>query len=197
MTSVAVKICGVTDPLVAKQAVKAGIDYIGLVFHAPSKRYVTSEQAMCIADVVHQEGGFIVPVFVSHTVDEILRVSETIKADLVQLHGVIALKAYANIAAHYPCMIATPYCATFDIFDPNRDFLLYDAPTPGSGRMTEWNTLTIDLRFRCFIAGGINRDNIISARDYFHPFGLDISTGVESQPGVKNIKLIEEMIKLL
>ena len=197
MNAMALKICGLTDPLVAKQAVQLGVDYIGLVFHEPSKRHLDLEQGMRIADAVHETNGLVVPVFVNQTTDDILRISDKIKADVIQLHGTPALMAYADITAYYPCIIATPYCSTFDEFDQGRDFLLYDAPTPGSGQSVDWRALAIDLHFRGFIAGGINRHNIIAARDYFHPFGFDISTGVESSPGVKDLKLIEEIIGMI
>ena len=197
MTQLALKICGLKDPMIARQAVNLGVGYIGLVFHEPSKRYVELQQACDIAAAVHEAGGLVVPVFVEQRADQILVIAEKLQADLVQLHGVAAIKAYADITPHYGCMIAMPYCESADSFDQERDFLLYDAPIPGGGSLADWSAITVNARFRFFIAGGINRDTIVAARDYFQPFGFDISTGVESSPGVKDIGLIEEIIAVL
>ena len=197
MTQCALKICGLTDVVVAQQAVKLGVDYIGLVFHEPSKRHIDLQRAIDISAAVHEAGGLVVPVVVNQNADEILVIAEKLHADLVQLHGVTAIHAYAEITAHYSCMIAMPYADSTDAFDHERDFLLYDAPIPGSGLLADWGAIQVDRRFRCFIAGGMNRDTIVAARDYFQPFGFDMSTGVESSPGMKDIGLIEEIIAVL
>lgn len=197
MKDVALKICGLTDAMIAQKAVKLGVDYIGLVFHTPSKRHLDLQKAIDISEAVHQAGGLIVPVFVNQTADEILTIGEKINADLMQLHGKPAVAVYTEVSQHYPCILAASYLSPGVSYSKERCFLLYDAPTPGSGQQADWDALTVDSSFRFFIAGGINRHNVIAACDYFHPFGLDISTGVESSPGVKDLGLIEDVVVVL
>lgn len=197
MRDVTLKICGLTDPDTAAQAVELGVEYIGLVFHSPSRRHVEMDVAMSIAAAVHAKKGKIVPVFVNQAADVILDTALKLGADLIQLHGHVAIQSYLDIRDHYACIIAENLCDDIMALNPERDFLLYDYAVPGSGNVFDWQSVTPHKAFRSFIAGGINVHNIKQAIAHFHPFALDVSSGVENDQGIKDLRLISELVDVI
>ncbi|PHQ82473.1 MAG: N-(5'-phosphoribosyl)anthranilate isomerase [Coxiella sp. (in: Bacteria)] len=184
------KICGLTDPIMAAEAIVQGVTYIGLIFHPASKRHVTLDKAIAIAAAVHDAGGLIVPVFVDQQADEILDIATAVHADFVQLHGPTAAAAYSMLTAQYPCIVAQQFSQILKL-DPQRDYLLYDYEEPGSGQPFDWQQVTLDPHYRAFIAGGITAETIPDAIAHFYPFALDISSGAESVLGVKDLDKIK------
>jgi phosphoribosylanthranilate isomerase len=197
MSDVKLKVCGLKDPDVAAQAVRLGVDYIGLIFHPASKRHVDIDLAKLIAKAVHEKNGRIVPVFVEQTAAEISDIAAQLSADFIQLHGVAAVKSYLQICDQYDCIVAENLCDDVSMLNPQRDFLLYDYHNPGSGTTFDWKQIVLNKRFRSFVAGGINITNAKQAIEHFHPFALDVSSGVEDDSGEKDIGLIRELVGLL
>ena len=186
-----VKICGLSTKEAVKTAVSAGADYIGFVF-APSKRHVTVEQATELAKFIpsHIQK---VGVFVSPSRAELLEAVDKVGLDFVQVHGKVVDKLFENL----PCgsIQAVQVDEGGHVPNSQADYLLFDAPVAGSGQTFDWGQLdTTELAQPFFIAGGLNEDNVARAIQYFSPFAVDVSSGVETD-GQKDHEKIRRFIE--
>ena len=186
-----VKICGLSTKEAVKTAVSAGADYIGFVF-APSKRQVTVEQATELAKFIpsHIQK---VGVFVSPSRAELLEAVDKVGLDLVQVHGQVADDLFEDL----PCASIQAVQVDGDghVTNSQADYLLFDAPVAGSGQTFDWGQLdTTELSQPFFIAGGLNEDNVARAIQYFSPFAVDVSSGVETD-GQKDHEKIRRFIE--
>ena len=186
-----VKICGLSTKEAVKTAVSAGADYIGFVF-APSKRHVTVEQATELAKFIpsHIQK---VGVFVSPSRAELLEAVDKVGLDFVQVHGQVVDKLFENL----PCgsIQAVQVDEGGHVPNSQADYLLFDAPVAGSGQTFDWGQLdTTELAQPFFIAGGLNEDNVARAIQYFSPFAVDVSSGVETD-GQKDHEKIRRFIE--
>lgn len=203
MVNQLIKICGIREVSTAQLAVAAGANYIGIIFDPLSPRYVTLTQAKCIASAVSNIGAIPVAVFVNHTADEMNRICEATNIRTVQLHGVFARAAHASLPTAYQRIYVVPI-SQFNKLKNNmlenaglkidRDFILIDAVTPGQGKPFNWSALHYRLSFRWFLAGGLNPSNVTTAMQLLKPDGLDVSSGVESSRGIKDICLIRRFV---
>lgn len=195
MSATLVKICGLTDVASARAAAGAGADLIGFHF-CPSKRRITPEAARRILDELPRRPA-VVGVFIDPTEREVEEVYARVGLDRVQLHG------------------AEPpgFSAPVDVIKvlKVRDGVLPDAsgwPDPvlldswsadgrgGTGRTWDWD-LAAELvaRRRVIVAGGLDPDNVGEVVRRLHPFGVDVSSGVESAPGVKDPKRVRAFVQ--
>ena len=186
-----VKICGLSTKEAVKTAVSAGADYIGFVF-APSKRQVSVEQATELAKFIpsHIQK---VGVFVSPSRAELLEAVDKVGLDFVQVHGKVVDKLFENL----PCgsIQAVQVDEGGHVPNSQADYLLFDAPVAGSGQTFDWGQLdTTELAQPFFIAGGLNEDNVARAIQYFSPFAVDVSSGVETD-GQKDHEKIRRFIE--
>ena len=186
-----VKICGLSNIEAVETAVSAGADYIGFVF-APSKRQVTLEQAAELAKFIpsHIQK---VGVFVSPSRAELLETVDKVGLDFVQVHGQVVDKLFENL----PCgsIQAVQVDEGGHVPNSQADYLLFDAPVAGSGQTFDWGRLdTTELAQPFFIAGGLNEDNVEDAIQYFTPFAVDVSSGVETN-GQKDYEKIRRFIE--
>ena len=186
-----VKICGLSTKEAVKTAVSAGADYIGFVF-APSKRQVTVEQAIELAEIIpsHIQK---VGVFVSPSRTELLEAVDKVGLDFVQVHGQVVDKLFENL----PCgsIQAVQVDERGHVPNSQADYLLFDAPVAGSGQTFDWGQLdTTELAQPFFIAGGLNEDNVEEAIQHFTPFAVDVSSGVETD-GQKDHEKIRRFIE--
>ncbi|WNS72501.1 phosphoribosylanthranilate isomerase [Streptococcus sp. DTU_2020_1001019_1_SI_AUS_MUR_006] len=186
-----VKICGLSTKGAVETAVLAGADYIGFVF-APSKRQVTLEQAIELAEIIPTNVKKV-GVFVSPSREELLEAIEKIGLDLVQIHGQVADDLFENL----PCasIQAVQVDERGHVPNSQADYLLFDAPVAGSGQTFDWGQLdTTELSQPFLIAGGLNEDNVEEAIQYFSPFAVDVSSGVETD-GQKDHEKIRRFIE--
>ena len=186
-----VKICGLSTKEAVETAVSAGADYIGFVF-APSKRQVTVEQAIELAKFIPANVKKV-GVFVPPNRTELLEAIEKVGLDLVQVHGQVVDKLFENL----PCGSIQVVQVDEGGHVPNSqaDYLLFDAPVAGSGQTFDWGKLdTTGLAQPFFIAGGLNEDNVEEAIQYFTPFAVDVSSGVETD-GQKDHEKIRRFIE--
>ena len=186
-----VKICGLSNIEAVETAVSAGADYIGFVF-APSKRQVTVEQAIELVKFIpsHIQK---VGVFVSPSRAELLEAVDKVGLDFAQVHGQVVDKLFENL----PCgsIQAVQIDEGGDVPNSQADYLLFDAPVAGSGQTFDWGQLdTTELAQPFFIAGGLNEDNVARAIQYFSPFAVDVSSGVETD-GQKDHEKIRRFIE--
>lgn len=217
---VRVKVCGLMDPGLALAAALLGADMLGLVF-APSRRRVTAEQAQEIVKVVggadltprpplrhgERERPRLVGVFVNQPLDEVNGLAERCRLDFIQLSGdetpgycrelgrpfIKALRMAPGEGADGTARQMDSY---LDV-SPQALFLL-DTHLPGlyggSGRAWDWERASqLAARYPILIAGGLNPENVAAAVQRVSPWGVDVSSGVETD-GVKDEAKIRAFI---
>jgi len=185
-----VKICGITRPADASAAVEAGANALGFVFWPNSPRFVDPYAARAI---VGKLPPFVVPVgvFVNQPVEYVRGVAALVGLGAVQLHGdedpaYLAGIRYAVIKA----VSVGDRPDQLDQWSP-RTMLLLDVRDPvargGTGRTIDWTAAaSIARRRRSLLAGGLTPDNVAEAIALVQPYGIDVSSGVERSPGVKD-----------
>lgn len=206
--TVAVKICGLRQPDDVAAAVQAGARYIGFVFFAKSPRYVTAAEAAALAaDVplgIARVGLFVDPD--DALLDDVLAVAAL---DMIQLHGHETPARVAEIKARsgLPVMKAVGVAEPSDLdalwdYGLVADMLLIDAKPPRGADLPGGNGLAFDWRLLAgrqilkpwLLAGGLTPDNVGQALRLTRAPGVDVSSGVESAPGIKDPALIRAFI---
>ena len=213
-----VKMCGISKVETIPAIVDAKPDYMGLVF-APSKRQVTVDQAKTLveelhrgyakkygSDTEHDKNDTIktVGVFVNETVDNLITIANEANLDAVQLHGdedeafIQSLKERTNVEVWKAIQIRTA-ADTEKWIDSSADMLLFDAyhkdERGGTGEVFDWSSL--DAFERPFmLAGGIDSTNVARAIRTVRPYGIDISSGIETN-GVKDDEKITAFTKIV
>ena len=183
--STRVKICGITRPEDARCAVEAGADYLGLVLAENSARTVrAADVASWLEDV--RDPAEVVGVFRDQPLDEVLAAIDLLDLDFVQLHGRETGAEWTRLPVR---MIEARVVG--DRVPPAR-FAgaawahLLDGGA-GSGRTFDWSLATEMARAeRVFLAGGLDPENVTGAVRAVRPFAVDVASGTESVPGVKD-----------
>ena len=206
--SVAVKICGLTSSGAIEAAVEAGAAYGGLTFHPNSPRYVGLEQAATLAD---QMRGRLKIVAVTADMDDARFESlvKSVRPDFLQLHGGESARRTAYIRGKFavPVIKALPVAEPSDLaaaaeYENAADMLMFDAKPPkdalrggGHGAAFDWKILQ-GRRFGkpWFLAGGLTPENVARAISLSGAERVDVSSGVESAPGVKDSARIRDFI---
>lgn len=186
-----VKICGLRSPEDALAAAAAGADAVGLVFHPRSPRYVSLTQAKAIVAALPP---FVVVVglFVDAGPDVVRRALSEVSLDLLQFHGNENVAYCARFARRYLKVLqAAP---GVDLAVAARPFagaagILLDSYVPGTpggtGQQIDLAALP-DIARPVIVAGGLRADNVGAVVRGLRPHGVDVSSGVESSPGVKD-----------
>ena len=213
-----IKMCGISKVETIPAIVDAKPDYMGLVF-APSKRQVTVDQAKILveelhrgyakkygSDTEHDKNGTIktVGVFVNETVENLVTIANEANLDAVQLHGdedeafIQSLKERTNVEVWKAVQIRSAADVEKWI-DSSADMLLFDAyhkdERGGTGEVFDWSSL--DAFERPFmLAGGIDSTNVARAIRTVRPYGIDISSGIETN-GVKDDEKIKAFTKIV
>ena len=216
-----IKICGLTIPAQAEAIAQLGVDAIGLVF-APSKRQVSLDQAQAITKVLPP--GLAVGVFVDATADEINAIADQAPLAAIQLHGhespeivtqlnrpcvkVFAIRdAESFVAIQQWVREAKQLAAASDKPRPGGLVgVLLDAYDPklagGTGRTFDWQLL-LDAREKgllddlppMMLSAGLTPENVAEAISLAQPWGVDVSSGVETAPGVKDLEKAQAFIE--
>lgn len=204
-----VKICGITRPDDARQAAWAGADALGLVFYPPSKRAISPAQAAVIASVTPVFVSMI-GLFVNPEKTEVRDVLRQVHLDCLQFHGdedaafcesfgipymkAVRVKPGAEGLATDPLQEASAH--------PNASAILLDAfdvgQAGGTGKQFDWQVARRCVE-QCSVpvvlAGGLNAANVARAITQVRPWALDLSSGVESEPGLKDPDKLREFFK--
>jgi phosphoribosylanthranilate isomerase len=194
-----VKICGITRAQDAAQVVAAGGDAIGLVFYEPSPRAVTIQMAK---EIVKSVPAFVtvVALFVNPSVQEVRKVLEEVRIDLLQFHG----DEESDFCSQFkrPYIKAIRVRQTSDVVASSLRFpdalaLLLDSYKPGvpggTGETFDWSLIP-ESQKPLILAGGLAPDNIAFAIDQVQPFAVDVSGGVEATKGIKDHSKINKFI---
>ena len=206
-----VKMCGISKVDTIPAVVEAKPDYMGLVF-APSKRQVIVEQAKTLVEALHKQckeqnntvSIKTVGVFVNETIDNLVTIANEVNLDVVQLHGdedeafIQSLKERTNVEVWKAIQIRSAADAEAWI-DSSADMLLFDAyhkdERGGTGDVFDWSCLdTFERPF--MLAGGIDSTNVARAIRTVRPYGIDISSGIETN-GVKDDEKITAFTKIV
>ena len=195
-----VKMCGISKVETIPAIIDAKPDYMGLVF-APSKRQVTVDQAKTLVEELYKQYAVrynsetikTVGVFVNETVENLLKIAEEVKLDVIQLHGdedesfIQILKEQSNVEVWKAVQVRSAADAEKWI-DSSADMLLFDAyhkdERGGTGEVFDWSSLD-EFERPFMLAGGIDSTNVARAIRTVRPYGLDISSGIETN-GVKD-----------
>lgn len=183
------KICGITDVDDGLLAVALGADALGFVF-APSTRQVAPQRVRDIAARIPTET-LTVGVFKDEAKERVVDIVHQAGLRAAQLHGDESPDDAAWIADRVPYVIKA-LSAGSDRVLRAREYasvaaLLIDAPTPGRGEIFDWNLAeALPVGMRVILAGGLRPDNVVEAIEVVRPWGVDVSSGVESSPGRKD-----------
>ena len=205
---IAVKICGLTSAAAVDAAVGAGALYGGLVFHPDSPRFVMLDQARALAD--RMRGRLKIAALIADLDDagigEIVRMAQP---DFLQLHGQESVKRTGEIRSRFGLPVikalAVAEPSDFDTvaaYEANADMLLFDARPPkgaqrggGHGAAFDWKILSGRAFSKpWFLAGGLTSDNVARAVALSGAQMVDVSSGVESAPGVKDAARIAAFV---
>ncbi len=211
MSRTGIKVCGLSDPAHVRTAVEAGADYVGFVFYEPSPRSVSTTIAQGLATLARGRSKIVALVV---DADDVLidRINSEVRPDFFQAHGsetvdriaeihartgvpvikVIKVRQAADIAA------ANTYekAAAMILFDAMAPELLVDALPGGNGIPFDWGLLSRDGTGRKFmLSGGLEAGNVAEAIDVTGATAVDVSSGVETAPGVKDAAAIVKFIE--
>lgn len=196
-----VKICGLSRSADIQAANDMGLDYIGFVF-AKSGRQVTETQAKQLKSMLNPNIS-AVGVFVNAPLETMMNLVESGVIDIIQLHGQepeSTITALKNHLPTTPIIKAISVNTAYDILiwqDSQSDFLLLDNGAGGTGKRFDWNILPqlSALKKPYFIAGGLDTSNV-SGLFPIHPYGVDVSGGVETE-GLKDPQKMTEFVKIV
>jgi phosphoribosylanthranilate isomerase len=201
-----VKICGITRSDDARFAVDAGADAIGLVFYEKSPRFVTNTQAAEISQITPP---FVTRVALFKDAEKLFiqSVLQQVEIDLIQFHG--------SETVDFCEQFKLPYIKALGMKDPacdadylNRSVttyatakaLLLDGHAPGeaggTGDTFDWSSVS-GIAKPVILAGGLTADNVAQAIEIVRPFAVDVSSGVESSPGIKDKEKISAFMNKL
>lgn len=188
--SLFVKICGITSDADATAAAAAGADAVGFVFHTPSPRNLEPGRAAAIARAL--------PI-------QVLRVVVTLHPRQALVDAVLASFApdvWQTDAADFGEIRLPPSIARWPVLrsggpqpEPPPPRLLFEAATSGAGTQADWIAAArLAQRSELLLGGGLRVENVARAIAAVRPWGVDVSSGVEREPGVKDAAMIREFI---
>jgi phosphoribosylanthranilate isomerase len=206
-----IKICGLSDPAHVRAAVEAGADYVGLVFYEPSPRHVSTVVARGLATLARGRAK-IVALVVDAEDALIDRINAEVKPDFFQAHGSETADRIAEIhartgvpvikaikvsdAADIEAACAYADVAAMVLFDAKAPETLANALPGGNGIQFDWNLLSRDGSLEGFmLSGGLDADNVADAIAVTGAPAVDVSSGVETAPGVKDAAAIVKFIE--
>lgn len=201
-----IKICGLKTPEAVDRALERGATHIGFIFFEKSPRYIEPDLAAKLAGPARGKAK-IVAVVVDATNDELDEIVSLLKPDILQLHGSESPEHVLTIKALYglPVMKVFSVRTADDLkrveaYIGIADRFLFDAKAPkgselpgGNGISFDWSLLGwIDESIDYMLSGGLNKNNVADALANTKARGIDVSSGVESAPGVKSVAMIDE-----
>jgi phosphoribosylanthranilate isomerase len=200
-----IKICGITRLEDALEAQKSGAWALGFIFFNGSKRYIEPLKA---AEIISKLGSNIekIGVFVDESCEDTLEIIKIAGLSAVQLHGSESREHVERLNEHtkvlksfrvkndFDCSVLEGYKAYAFLLDTYSDNGCYG----GTGKTFDWHhALSCKKYGRIILAGGLNENNITEAIRTVGPWGLDVSSGVETAPGIKNKEKINAFFNMV
>lgn len=207
--SLLVKICGLSTPETLDVALDAGAEMVGFVFFPPSPRHLSLEAGR---DLGRQVKGRALKVALIVDADDATldNIMDALSPDIFQLHGKESVARLRDIKQRFgrPVMKAVPVATAADLavlpgYAAVADRILFDARAPkdatrpgGLGEPFDWHLLeSLDLNLPYMVSGGLHADNVADAVRVTRAGGVDVSSGIESAPGVKDPEMIKAFIR--
>jgi phosphoribosylanthranilate isomerase len=207
--SLIVKICGLSTPETLDVAVDAGADMVGFVFFPPSPRHLGLDTARALGKHVRRRA-----VKVALTVDAddatLADIVEALQPDILQLHGRETVARLRDIKQKFGLQVMKALAvetaadlASLPLYAAAADRILFDARAPkeatrpgGLGAVFDWHVLeNLDLKLPFMVSGGLNAGNVAEAVRVTRAGGVDVSSGVERAPGIKDPEMIRGFIR--
>jgi phosphoribosylanthranilate isomerase len=204
-----VKICGLSTPETLDVALDAGADMVGFVFFPPSPRHLDLETARELAKQVKRRA-----VKVALTVDAddatLANIVDALRPDIMQLHGRESVARLRDIKQKFGLQVMKALAVetaadlvSLPSYAAVADRILFDAVAPkgatrpgGLGAAFDWHVLeNLDLKLPFMVSGGLNVDNVAEAVRLTRAGGVDVSSGVERAPGIKDPEMIRSFIR--
>ena len=207
--SLLVKICGLSTRETLDAALDAGADMVGFVFFPPSPRHLSLEKARQLG---RQAKGRATKVALSVDADDatLANIVDALQPDILQLHGKETVARVRDVKQKFALQvmkalaIETPAdLAALPGYAAVADHILFDARAPehatrpgGLGAIFDWHVLeNLDLKIPFMVSGGLNAGNVAEAVRLTRAGGVDVSSGVESAPGIKDPDLIRAFVR--
>jgi phosphoribosylanthranilate isomerase len=203
-----VKICGLTRAEDAALAQELGAWALGFVFYPKSKRYIDPQQAQTIIQTLPNPARAI-GVFVNQT-DEALAIAKKIPLGGVQLHGDETPEDCKKVKQNFSGLVIKAFrpeteddLNAIHLYKGAVDYILLDAAAPGqwggTGKTTDWTLAAkaAEIGIPLILAGGLTAENILAADRQVKPFALDLSSGVEISPGIKDTDKLKRLFRAI
>ena len=207
--SLIVKICGLATRETLDVALDAGADMVGFVFFPPSPRHLSLEMAQELGKAAKRRAAKV-----ALTVDAddltLANIVEALQPDLLQLHGRETVARLRDIKQKFGLQVMKALAvetaadlASLPLYAAVADRILFDARAPkeatrpgGLGAVFDWHVLeNLDLELPFMVSGGLNADNVAEAVRATRAGGVDVSSGVERAPGIKDPEMIRSFIR--
>jgi phosphoribosylanthranilate isomerase len=207
--SLIVKICGLSTPETLDVALDAGADMVGFVFFPPSPRHLDFDTARDLGKHARNRA-----VKVALTVDAddatLASIVEVLQPDILQLHGRETVARLRDIKQKFGLQVMKALAvetaadlASLPVYAAVADRILFDAVAPkeatrpgGLGAVFDWHVLeNLDLKLPFMVSGGLNAGNVAEAVGVTRAGGVDVSSGVERTPGIKDPEMIRRFIR--
>ncbi len=205
-----IKICGINEIKIIDCCINNDIEYFGLIFYEKSPRFVNLELAKEIINYVYDKKIIPVGVFVNKPLNEIIKIIKKTCLKHIQLHGDEDNNYIKNLKKEFDLKIIKSIginnkddLRKMDDLQLS-DYFLFDYKPEinelpgGNAKKFDWSLLhNIKINKPWFISGGINIDNVEEIKKKLIPYGIDISSGVEEKPGIKNSHKIDALLEIL
>lgn len=196
-----IKVCGLTRQEDVECASELGVDFCGFIFHPKSARYIAPQQAAAL----HSGAMRRVGVFVNQDWQEIKEIMDIARLDFAQLHGRQSIDSALEIGAERVIRVLWPQgycrkdllCHDLQRHAASCSMFLFDAGEQGggSGKRFDWESVAgLAIPRPWLLAGGLGPHNLASAVKLAHPWGVDVNSGIETEPGKKNIQAMREIV---
>ncbi len=196
-----IKICGLKTPDAVELAVARGATHVGFIFFEKSPRHIDPVSAGLLADRVRGRAK-IVAVTVNADNEELDEIVAVLKPDILQLHGAESAERVLTVKALFGLPVMKAFSVRtaddlrrIDAYEGLADRFLFDAKAPegselpgGNGVSFDWTIMdALDDQVDYMLSGGLNKDNVVQALTATRASGIDLSSGVESAPGIKDL----------
>jgi len=201
------KICGLKKIETINCCEKNNVNFFGMIFYKKSPRFVSIKEAEILVDHSINKNIMPVGVFVNEEVKTVLSFIKKLNLKTIQLHGLESNEYIKKIKSNNKIKVIKSVSVRtindlkkLDNYESNDYYLLdYKAKKNelpgGNAKKFDWSLLSkLNIKKPWFLSGGINISNINKIKNYVNPDGIDLSSGVEEAPGIKNISMINELL---